>query len=28
VFSNNRLDVYLAPTDAGAVVNSWVAHKY
>jgi hypothetical protein len=26
-FSNNQLDVYLAPTDTGAVVNSWVAHK-
>jgi len=28
VFSNNQLDVYLAPTEAGAVVKSWVAHKY
>jgi hypothetical protein len=28
LFGNNQLDVYLAPTDAGAVVNSWVAHKY
>jgi hypothetical protein len=28
MFSNNRLDVYLAPTNADAVVNSWVAHKY
>ena len=28
MFSDNQLDVYLAPTDAGAIVNSWVAHKY
>jgi hypothetical protein len=26
-FSNNQLDVYLAPFGDQAVVNSWVAHK-